>query len=152
MGTTTRSMKILKDHQSEKPCKLIRQTYEGCDFEGDPRFRDYAQALKEGNLDVCSELREHWRDDREIITKFQTIERMWIAMMARYAREIQISQREREGYRILSEGLQKKLDKERTYPWYGTQIRRGKAIVEQAEAARDGHDEVSFPRVFSQIK
>ncbi len=145
-------MRVVKDHQSEKPCKPIRQTYEGCDFEGDPRFRDYVRALKEGNLDACSELRERWRDDREIITKFQTIERMWITMMARYTREIQICQRERDGYRILADGLRKKLENDKTPPWAATQIRRGKAIVEQAEAARDGHDEVSFPRVFLQIK
>lgn len=141
-------MKIIKDHQSEKPCKRIRQTYAGCDFEGDPRFRDYAKALKEGDLDTCSELQDRWQDDQEIITKFQTIERMWIAMMARYVREIQISQRERDGYRKLADGFRRKLEKERTHPWPGTQIRRGKAIIEQAEQARIDHTEVIVPKMF----
>lgn len=150
MGTPTRRM-ILTDYQSKKPCKPIRQTHESCDFEGDPRFREYANALKEGDLDTCSELQERWQDDREITTKFRTIERMWITMMAQYVREIQISQRERDGYCILAEGLRKKLEKDKTPPWASTQIRRGKAMVEQAKNARTDHIEIFVPKVFHKV-
>lgn len=107
--------------------------------DGDPRFHEYADALRGGDLETCERLRTEHRRDREIITKFDTVERIWLAEMPRMVREIQILIRERDGWKQIAEGGANKQ-------------RRGKKYLEQAEEARHEHEEVPVPLFFDGVK
>lgn len=136
--------------QSEKPCKSIDHK-DRLASPYDSRFSDYAQALRDGDTELCSKMREDNRNQHEITTKFDTIERTWLGLMAIYVREIQILRRERDGYRNLAEGRRKKLENDKTMPQVRTHLRRGDGLLAQAEAARDEHDEVEVPDGFKGV-
>ncbi len=127
--------------QSEKPCKAIDDG-DRTSSPYDSRFSDYAQALRNGDAELCTKMRQDNLDQQEINTKFDTIERMWLGLMARYVREIQILRRERDGYQNLAEGHRKTLENDKAQPQVRTHLRRGSGMLAQAESARDEHNEV----------
>lgn len=104
--------------------------------EGDPRFHEYADALRAGDMDTCERLRQGARREREITTKFDTLERMWLSEMRSYVREIQILRRERDGWHKVAEG--KKVE--------------GRAYLNQAEEARTDHEEPFVQGGFDGVK
>ena len=120
--------------------------------ENDDRFDKYADALKAGDTYACKILRADNRGDEMIISKFDMLERMWVAEMSRYVREVQIVRRERDGWRKLAEGWQKKLECDSTLPTHKTMIRRGYSLLEQAAEARNTHIDLEIPLGFSGVK
>ena len=134
-------MKKIDKFQSEKPYKSIDDG-DRISSPYDSRFSDYAEALKNGDTELCVKMRQDNVNQCEIIAKFDTLERMWLSLMGRYVREIQILRREREGYRNLAEGHRKTLENDRTLPQVRTHLRRGAGLLSQAEAAREDHEEV----------
>ncbi len=118
----------------------------------DVRFLEYTEALKAGNLDRCAELRANNLDDVTIIAKFRTLELAWLGHMSLYIREIQIVRRERDGYKNLAGGRQKKLSKDKTPPGGAAMIRRGEKLLQQVEDAQANHEEIELPSGFAGIK
>jgi len=45
-------------------------------FQGDYRFRDYVSALRDQDIATCQRLREEWVYDQELLTKFDTAEKV----------------------------------------------------------------------------
>lgn len=123
------------DHfQEPKKQRLVTDHYrDGSDFEGDVRFRDYANALHSGDLETCDKLRVKHALDPKFIIRVGTMERMLISEMARYAQEIKILKQERTAYRKLAEGLDsgsKRL------------IKESEKIFKKTQKARETHEEV----------
>lgn len=118
----------------------------------DVQFSEYAEALKAGDLDKCAELRAHNLDNALITAKFRTLELAWVSHMSLYIREIQIVRRERDGYKNLAEGRQKKLSKDKTPPGGATMIRRGEKLLQQVEDAKAIHEEIELPSGFVGVK
>lgn len=108
----------------------------------------YADALKAGDTNECKRLRATHTDDPELTVKFRTIERVWVSQMDLYVREIQIVRRERDGWKQIAEaeaGADIPSTRKRL-------IKRGKAVVAQAEAAREDHEELEVPLGFKGIQ
>lgn len=120
--------------------------------EDDRRFDEYADALKAGDVYTCKVLRSDNKDDNVILGKFDMIERMWLAEMSHYVREVQIVRRERDGWEKLAEGYRKKLEEDKTLPAPTTMIRRGNALLEQAAEAREKHVDLEIPLGFTGVK
>ena len=120
--------------------------------EDDDRFGKYADALKAGDMCACKILRADNKADEIIISKFDMLERMWLAEMFRYVREVQIVRRERDGWQKLAEGYRKILENDSTLPAPRTMLRRGYALLEQADVAREKHIELEVPLGFSGVK
>lgn len=114
----------------------------------DPRFLEYADALRAGDVARCEALRHACRRQPEVSTKFDTLERIWLSEMNIYIREIQITQRERDGWSKLAEARRKLIENEKGAPTPKILMRQGSAMLEQAEDARLDQPEVIVPRLF----
>lgn len=150
-GKVVAMTKIVTDLYQSKKQKSIRASERprGNDaYQGDSRFKEYSSALKRGDNDTCSKMRDEHKDDRILITRFNTLERMWIAEMARYVREIQILLRERNGYQLLTKGYRQKFSGEDKLSVNDTLIRRGNEMLAQTVIAREEHGEIIPPLGF----
>jgi hypothetical protein len=143
---------VTHKNQHPKPCRPINTKQNDASSRGDIRFLKYADALRAGNIDECIKLRTEWSNEREIITKFNTLERLWLSEMTHYIKEIQISRRERDGYKKLVEGYEKKLNGDKSVPNANTLIKWGRDIIAQAEEARLTHIEVEVPLLFESVQ
>lgn len=108
---------------------------DGSGFQGDIRFKHYADALRAGDLETCERIRTHHQHDVKLMTRLRTLEQVWLTEMNKYVREIQICRRERDGYRALATGVT-------------AAKKRGKALLQQATEARETHEEVELPQGF----
>lgn len=120
-------------------------------YQGDIRFRDYLIALKVGDFDACEALRDAHSNDFELMTKFRTIEQLFLQQTALYIREIQITRRERDAWKSLADGRLKKINGDRSGPSAWTLIHRGEAILAQSEEARKDHELVEIPLGFEGV-
>jgi hypothetical protein len=109
---------VTHEHQPVREDKESRKS--------DPRFFDYVDALRTGNVVECERLRIEVADDIELITKFDTAERTLIGHIHRYIREVQITRRERDAHIKICEGHIKNSQR---------LINVGVKMREQAEAA-----------------
>ncbi len=111
-------------------------------------YIEYTDALRAGDAGTCKRLRAAHTDDPELTTKFRTIERAWLAQMDLYIREIQIVRRERDGWKQIAEA-----EASDAIPSTRQRlITRGKAVVAQAQAACEDHEELEVPLGFKGIK
>lgn len=120
-------------------------------YQGDIRFLDYLIALKAGDFDACEALRDAHSDDFELMTKFRTIEQMFLQQTALYLREIQITRRERDAWKSLADGRLKKIDGDRSGSSVWTLTQRGEAMLKQTEKARKEHELVEIPPGFEGV-
>lgn len=121
-------------------------------YQGDVRFRDYLIAIRAGDFDACESLRDAHSDDVELLTKFKTIEQMFLRQTALYVREIQIIRRERDGWKSLADGRLKKIEGDRSAPSIWTLTQRGEAMLKQTAKARVEHELVEIPVGFEGIR
>lgn len=133
--------KIVTNHQADKPVSLTGDKFcDGSGFQGDVRFKEYADAMKAGDLATCDSLRRLHNEDDEFISKCNTLERKWLIQMGTYIREIQIARREAMGWRYVATGLAK-------YPLSATdhkKIRTGHAMIQQASNAKEEQPELNI--------
>lgn len=141
-------IKTLSNYQAPKKVASITDK----NMEDDGRFDKYADALKAGDVYTCKVLRADNKDDTVILRKFDMLERMWLAEMSHYVREVQIARRERDGWERLAEGYRKKLEGDKTLPSPTTMIQRGNALLEQAAEARKKHIDLEIPLGFTGVK
>lgn len=147
-GAVTNLIHTLRNYQTPKKVSPIT----GRNSEDDGRFNAYADALKAGDTHTCKTLRSDNKEDMVVLRKFDMIERMWLAEMSHYVREVQIVRRERDGWEKLAEGYRKKLEGDKTLPPFTTMIQRGNALLEQATEARVKHVDLEIPLGFTGVK
>ena len=140
-------------YQSEKQ-KSIRASdrqkgNEG--YQGDPRFDEYGKALRAGRLSECDALREQHKADKFILARFTTLERMWLSEMDRYRREIQIARREAAGHAYLAKAYRLRLNTEKNMTFICELIRKGEAMLQQAQDAYVIHERLQLPGGFSGV-
>lgn len=153
MKMTSRSEKdwfsVTQDYQHPKPKASVGTRHiDDSGFGGDPRFRDYADALKRGDIDKCKEICFDCRDDMETTAKIHTLTMTWLAEMPRQVREMQILERESGGWKNLALGRERQLKKNKVPVQNTIAIQCGFAMLKQAAEARETHEEVYIPRGF----
>lgn len=139
-----KSIQVIRDFD-DKPQRL------GIKQDNDRRFADYSKALKDGDLQRCRAIRLENVEDNEMSAKFDTLERLWLADMALYVREVQIVRRERDAYKSIAEGYEKKVSQSKAPPSTTSMIRRGTKMLEQVAEARKGHTEIQVSLGFSAL-
>lgn len=111
----------------------------------DTCFGAYAEALSAGDFESCASLRRVHAFDKELLTKFRALDRLRADQYILFAREIQIIRRERDGYSDLAYAYEKRANSTRVLANDNETIRRGKARLKQARAARLDHTDIVLP-------
>jgi len=140
------AVKVTSIELGPQPLPAPQQRYRDCSgFQGDVRFRDYADMLHAGDILGCEEFCKEHVEDPEILRKVRTLERQWVTEMSRLVRELQITARESLGYRTLSEGYCKQAYGTQASTWVKRKLKAGNNLLRNADAARLDHERVEVP-------
>ncbi len=108
-------------------------------------FKAYADALSAGDFEACASLRRVHAFDKELLTKFRALDRLRADQYTLFEREIQITRRERDGYKDLADSYKKRAKSPRVLTSDNELMRRGKGRLKQARAARLDHTDAVLP-------